>query len=480
MPESSHKHLLFIDGHWCSGQKDAWLAVDNPATSQTVNEVAVAEIEDLDIALNACVRGFSVWRKTPAIKRADVLLEAARLIRERLESLAQTLSLEQGKPLPEARMEINSCAELLQWYAEEGRRACGRLVPARDSKVINMVRRDPVGPVAAFSPWNFPASQAVRKLAPALAAGCSIILKGPEEAPGALIGVVQALVDAGLPDGVLALVFGRPAEISAHLIASPIIRKVSFTGSVPVGKLIATQAAQNVKPCTLELGGHAPVLVFEDVDILDCAQKLAQAKFRNAGQVCVSPTRFYIQQSVFAEFTQAFVEAVQRITIGAAQEPTTQMGPLINQRRRAQIADLVADAKVKGATVLTGGGPLRDSGYFFAPTVLTNVPENARAWMEEPFGPLALLAPFNSVDEAIELANNTTFGLAAYAFSHNLAVCHRLSDELITGMLAINHFALAFAETPFGGVGESGYGREGGSEGLDVYLVNRLITQAVA
>lgn len=480
MSESSREHLLLIDGQWRAGHRAAWLAVDNPASGQTVAKVAVAESEDLDLALNAAAQGFTLWRKTPAIARAQVLLEAAQLIRQRLEPLAQTLSLEQGKPLAEARTEIQSCAELLQWYAEEGRRACGRLVPSRDPKVINMVRRDPVGPVAAFSPWNFPASQAVRKLAPALAAGCSIILKGPEEAPGALIGVVQTLMDAGLPKGVLALVFGRPAEISTHLIASPVIRKVSFTGSVPVGKLIAAQAAQYVKPCTLELGGHAPVLVFEDVDIQDCAQKLAHAKFRNAGQVCVSPTRFYIQRSIYQAFSQAFVNAVERLKVGPAEAPHSQMGPLINHKRCAHITDLLRDAKAQGAQLLTGGTRLGDSGAFFAPTVLSDIPASARVWHEEPFGPLALLAQFDSVDEAIAQANNTTFGLAAYAFTHNAAISHRLSEELVTGMLAINHFALAFAETPFGGVGDSGYGREGGSEGLDVYLVNRLITQAVA
>lgn len=470
------QHLLLIDGRWRAGAAGRFLPVEDPASGRAVAGVAVAEGEDLDDALAAAARGFEQWRRVPAFERAALLHRAAALIRGRREAAAARLSLEQGKPLAEAATEIDSCADLFDFFAEEGRRVYGRLVPPRAPGVTQIVRRDPIGPVAGFSPWNFPASQAVRKIGPALATGCSMILKGPEEAPGALIMVAEALVEAGLPDGVLNLVFGRPAQISEHLIPSPIIAKVTFTGSVPVGKHLAAMAAAVMKPCTMELGGHAPVLVFGDFDPEVAAARLAASKFRNAGQVCVSPTRFLVERGKARRFTEALAAAASALTVGPGLDPATRMGPLAHGRRRDAVESLVEDALGRGARQVTGGRPPGNEGYFLRPTVLADVTDDARIMREEPFGPVALVRAFDTVDEAIRLANGTPYGLAAYAFTHSSAIAARLADEIQSGMLGINHFAVALPELPFGGIKDSGFGREGGPEALDPYLVTRSIT----
>ncbi|MDP1618149.1 NAD-dependent succinate-semialdehyde dehydrogenase [Phenylobacterium sp.] len=466
---------LFIGGSWRPGGGGEWLEVLNPADESVVSRHAVATATDLDEALAAAQTGFETWRQTTPLHRSEVLRGAAALIRQRLDPIARDLTREQGKPLAQARMEIEGCARHFEWAAEEGRRAYGRVIPANQPGLMWTVTRHPVGPVAAFTPWNFPASQAAGKIGSALAAGCSMILKGPEDAPGGCIALAQALADAGLPAGVLNLVFGRPAEISAHLIASPIIRKVSFTGSVPVGKLLAQQAAGHMKPCTMELGGHAPVMVFADMDPIEVAQTLVQGKFRNAGQVCISPTRFYVEAPIYDQVVEAFVAGAEKLVVGDGLDPRTEMGPLAHDRRLAAVEAAVIGAVEAGAQVRTGGERLGNRGYFYRPTVLTDAPETAAILHEEPFGPIAILSPFTDRDEAMARANGTAYGLAAYAFTRSQETAAWLGRNLEAGMVGLNTFAVGGPEAPFGGVKESGYGREGGMEGIDAYLTPKVI-----
>jgi succinate-semialdehyde dehydrogenase/glutarate-semialdehyde dehydrogenase len=403
-----------------------------------------------------------------------VLRAAAALILERADQLAAALTREQGKPIAQARMEIEGCARAFDWAAEEGRRTYGRVIPSNVPGLNWTAIRQPIGVVAAFTPWNFPASQAAAKIGSAIAAGCAIILKGPEDAPSGCVGLAQALVDAGLPPGVLTLVFGRPPKISERLIASPIVRKVSFTGSVPVGKHLATLAAAQMKPCTMELGGHAPVLVFGDVDPVATARVCALGKYRNAGQVCVSPTRFMVHESLYAPFVETFVQTAEALVVGDGLDPATEMGPLANDRRLAAVEAIVADALGWGARLRTGGERIGNVGYFYKPTVLTDVPEDARVLHDEPFGPVAVIAPFSDRETAMARANATAYGLAAYAFTRSQADAAFVQARFESGMVGINTFGIGGAEGPFGGIKDSGYGREGGVEGIDAYLVQKL------
>jgi len=470
---------LLIDGEWRSGRTNTWRDVTNPLNEQVIGRVAVATADDLDAALEAAQRGFERWRSTPANERSDLLQRAAVILRERLDRAAADMTREQGKPIGEARAELIKCAEMFSWCAEEGRRAYGRIIPRRDPEISQCTFYEPIGPVAAFTPWNFPASQAARKIAASVATGCSIIVKGPEEAPRGCIFLAQALIDAGLPPGVVNLVFGVPADISSHLIPSPIIRKVSFTGSVPVGKQLARLAAEHMKPCTMELGGHAPVIVFDDVDVDAVVPKLVAGKFRNAGQVCISPTRFYVHENVYRRAVDAFAERASALKVGDGLDPKTQMGPLANIRRRDALSDLVDGAVSAGARVVTGGARIGNRGYFYAPTVLTDVPDAARIARDEPFGPVALFAPFSSREDVLRLANDTDFGLASYVFTRSAANADLISRELQSGMVSINHFGLGNPETPFGGVKDSGYGREGGAEALASYLTAKFVSHAL-
>jgi len=471
---------LFIDGRWRDAADGAVREVVDPASGQVTGRVARAAAQDLDDALAAAQRAFGPWRQVAARDRAAVLRRAAELVRERAPAIAATISREIGKPVAEAGQELANCADAFDWCAEEGRRAYGRLVPARQPDITQTVLREPIGPVAAFSPWNFPASQAAKKFAAAIASGCTIILKGPEEAPGGSAALVQALADAGLPAGVANLVFGDPPMISGHLIPSPVIRKVSFTGSVPVGKSLAELAGRHMKPCTLELGGHAPVLVFDDVDPEAVARAVAAAKFRNAGQVCISPTRLFVQRGVYERFATAFAQAAGAIVVGRGDQPGVQMGPLSSRRRLDAVRALVDEAVGLGATVLAGGAALEGPGFFFQPTALADVPACARIWHEEPFGPVAILDTFDSIGQALDKANDTTYGLASYAFTDRADRIAQVSEGMQAGMLGINHFALGVAEAPFGGIKDSGYGREGGIEGLEAYTVTKFVTQRTA
>lgn len=469
--------LLHIDGTWRAAASGRTIAVVNPATEEKIGSVAHADRSDLDAALAAAARGFDVWRKVSAYERSALMRKAAGLLRERAPEIARLMTLEQGKPVAEARAETLGAADTIEWFAEEARRAYGRIVPSRAVGVSQLVTREPVGPVAAFTPWNFPINQVVRKVSAALAAGCSIIVKAPEETPASPAELIRAFVDAGIPAGVINLVYGVPAEISEYLIPHPVIAKISFTGSTPVGKHLASLAGQHMKRATMELGGHAPVMVFDDADIDRAVAVLAASKFRNAGQVCVSPTRFLVQSGVHDRFVEGFVAAAKAIKVGDGLAEGTTMGPLANERRIPAMEALIQDAMQKGAKLATGGKRIGNKGYFFEPTVLTDVPTEARAMNDEPFGPMALVSRFTATDAIIAEANRLPFGLASYAFTESAATADRLADEIQAGMLTINHNGLALPEVPFGGIKDSGHGSEGGTEAMEAYLNTKFVTR---
>jgi succinate-semialdehyde dehydrogenase/glutarate-semialdehyde dehydrogenase len=469
---------LHIDGAWCKGAGGKSEPVLNPATGDSIGDVPHAESADLDRALAAAEKGFKAWRKVSAYDRYKLMRKAADILRSRADDIAAVMTMEQGKPLVEAKGETLAGADVIDWFAEEGRRAYGRVIPARAEGVYQIVVKEPVGPVAAFTPWNFPINQAVRKISASLATGCSVIIKGPEETPASCAALVQAYLDAGLPAGVINLVFGVPATISEYLIPHPTIRKISFTGSTVVGKHLASLAGKHMKRVTMELGGHAPAIVFDDADV-DVAVKILSAnKFRNAGQVCVAPTRFLVQEKVYAPFVDKFVKAAKSLKVGDGLDKDTRMGPLANARRVEAMDRFIADAKAKGAKVETGGSRIGNKGFYFEPTVLTDVPRDARIMNEEPFGPLAPITPFKDFDSVVSEANRLPYGLAAYAYTRSAKTAAAIGAAVETGMISINHHGLALPEVPFGGVKDSGYGSEGGSEAIEGYLVTKFITQA--
>ena len=470
--------LLHIDGQWTQAQSGKTLEVMNPATGEVNGKLAHAERPDLDRALEAAERGFAAWRRVVAFDRSKLLRRAADLLRERADMIAPLMTMEQGKPVGEAKMEAMAGADVIDWFAEEARRTYGRVIPARAEGVYQLSLREPVGPVAAFTPWNFPINQANRKIAIALAAGCSIIVKGPEETPASCMELVRCYIDAGLPPGAVQLVFGIPAEISEYLIPHPVIRKISFTGSTPVGKQLAALAGLHMKRATMELGGHAPAIVFDDADIKAATKMLAAAKFRNAGQVCVSPTRFLVQNSAYEEFVAGFTAAAKAVKVGNGLEPGVQMGPLANPRRVTAMESMIADAVQKGAEVRTGGKRIGNVGNFFEPTVMTGLTTEMRVMNEEPFGPLAVISPFDDMDDMVEEANRLPFGLASYAFTRSTKTASAVAAKVEAGMMTINHIGLALPEVPFGGVKESGHGSEGGAEAIEAYLVTKFVTQA--
>ena len=467
---------LFVDGAWQAGEGRDTGPVFDPATGETIATVPFATPADLDAALAAAERGFALWRSTDADKRAAILRAAAALMRERADHIATLLTREQGKIIVEARAEVVGAAQMFDWYAEEAKRAYGRVL-VRPAGQRSIVVRQPVGPVAALSPWNFPVYLLAKKLAPALAAGCSVIAKPPEETPGCTSAFFACLLDAGLPADVCQLVFGVPDQVSRHLLASPVIRKVSFTGSVPVGKHLLKLAADGVKRTTMELGGHAPVLVFADCDLDKTLDMVVPQKFRNAGQVCVSPTRFYVEEPIYDAFLRGFAERTAKLPVGNGMDPATRMGPLANRRRPDAIGALVDDAVAKGARALAGGERGED-GYFFQPTLLADVPLEADIMAQEPFGPVAVTRSFTDMEEAIEQANRLPYGLAAFAFTENGRRANLLGDAIEAGMVGINSFAISVADAPFGGVKQSGFGSEGGAEGFDSYCVTKAIHQA--
>ncbi len=469
---------LFIDGQWLNGDGRAGEDVINPATEKPLARLPHASKADLDRALEAAKKGFATWRAVSAYERAKVMRKAADLMRERHDAIAKIMVQEQGKAYPEARAEVRTSADIIEWYAEEGRRAYGRIVPGAFKGIRQIVVQEPVGIVTAFTPWNFPTLTPARKIGGALAAGCSLILKASEETPGACVEMVRCFADAGLPPGVLNLVFGVPATISEHLIAKDEVRKISFTGSIPVGKHLAALAAKGMKRATMELGGHSPVVVFADADPEKSADTIAGFKYRNAGQVCISPTRFYVQEPVYDRFLNRFTEYAKSLKLGDGMEKGVGMGPVANARRIDAMESFVNDAKNRGGKIVTGGQRRGNQGYFYEPTVITDVPDDSKIMTQEPFGPLAPIVRFKTFDEVVERANSLPYGLAAYAFTGSAQTANMIGDALQSGMVGVNSIAVSTPETPFGGIKESGYGSEGGLEGLQAYLNTKFISQA--
>lgn len=466
---------LYIDGQWTGGSGSRREDIINPTTAETLGSVPLAEAADLDRALSAADRGFRLWRDLPVDERTAILHRAADLIRQRAGAIGTTMTLEQGKPLPEARGEVVRVAKLLDWDAEEARRNYGRIIPM-DTDTELTVTHEPIGPVAAFTPWNFPAGSPMRKIAAALSAGCSIVIKASEETPGTACALVGCFDEAGVPAGVLNLVFGVPAEVSERLIGSPITRLVAFTGSIPVGKQLAGLAAREMKPTLMELGGHAPVVVCEDADPEQAAARTAGSKFVNAGQVCTSPSRIIVHERIHDQFVDALIRAAESVKVGDGLEDGVRMGPMATERRLAAVEELVSDAVSRGASVACGGERLDREGWFYAPTVLTNVPLDARVMNEEPFGPIAPVVSFTELSDALALANSLPYGLAAYGFTESAATAAALKRGLEAGILSINHCGGSVPEAPSGGVKESGHGKEGGTEGLEAYLVTKRIS----
>ena len=468
---------LYIDGQWVDASDGARREIVNPATEEAVDSVPVATDGDLDRALEAADRAWREWRETDAWTRSGMLRRVAGLIRERADEIAEVLTEEQGKTLGESRGETLAAADQFDWYADEARRIYGRVIDGHSRAHRLMVIRQPVGPVAAFSPWNFLILLASRKIAPAMAAGCSIIVKPAIEAPRTVLCIASACADAGLPPGVLNVITGDSSRISRHLISSDRIRKVSLTGSVPVGREILRLCADSIKAVSMELGGHSPVLVFEDADVKQAAEICARGKFRNNGQVCIAASRFFVQETVHDAFVEAFREVTESLRLGNGRDPDTDIGPLANLRRLEATDHLVRDAVACGARLVCGGSREESfpRGYFYRPTVLAGVNGSMKIMTEEPFCPVAPIAPFSDLDDALAKANATEFGLAGYVFTQNTRTAFLASEGLDAGMVGVNNLVIATAEIPFGGIKKSGFGREGGSEGIEGYTVTKYI-----
>ena len=470
---------LLIDGEWTDGSSGVSEDIYNPATGQVLGTVPHAGADDLDRALEASQRGFKLWSAKTTDERGAILHRAAALIRERADHIARTMTLEQGKPFGMARGELMGSSKLLDIYAEEAKRQYGRIIPFDHDTELTVIHQ-PVGPVAAFVPWNFPAGSPMRKISASLAAGCSIVIKPSEETPGTVVEIARCYVEAGVPAGALNVVFGVPAQISEHLISSPITRLVAFTGSIPVGKHLAELAARQMKPAMMELGGHAPVIVCEDADPVQAAARTAVAKFANSGQVCTSPSRLIVHERLFDSFVEALVEQASKIRVGNGLEEGVQMGPMANPRRLAAAIELVRDAREHNATLACGGSPIDGPGWFFEPTVLTDVPLSARVMSEEPFCPIAPVVSYSDLDQALELANSLPYGLAAYGFTSSASTANRLKYGLEAGILSINHCGGSVPEAPSGGVKQSGYGKEGGAEGLHDYMITKRVNHKLS
>ncbi len=468
---------LLINGKWREGSEGKTEPLINPATEEVLADVPHASPADLEEALQTSKEGFKVWRATPPLQRQAIMEKAARLMEDRVDDIARTLTLEMGKPYGESKIEVGFVVDVTRWYAEEGKRAYGRIVPARIPGARQMVMKEPVGPACAFVAWNFPGTNVIRKVAGALGAGCSMLIKPSEETPGTAVAIARCFQDAGLPPGVLNVVFGVPDEVSRHVLGSWIPRKVSFTGSIPVGKHLQKLSAETLKRCTMELGGHSPVIVFDDADVEKALNTAAGFKFRNAGQVCISPTRFYVQDKTYKSFVEGFTERANAIKVGNGMDDGVQMGPLIADRRLGVMDAFVADARDCGGRVTTGGERMGNQGYFYAPTVIADVPDEAKIMNDEPFGPVAPITPFNTFDEVVERANSLPFGLASYVFTSDGGKAAKMEDALDVGLVGVNHPFVAMPETPFGGVNESGYGSEGGIEGLDAFLRTKFVTE---
>ncbi|QDM27897.1 NAD-dependent succinate-semialdehyde dehydrogenase [Tardiphaga sp. vice304] len=468
---------LLIDGRWCDGAGRATEPVLNPSTGAVLGELPHVTGADLDLALASSARGHEVWRKTSPVERGRILQRAAALLLERAENIASLITLELGKPIAESRVEVETAAAIFNWNAEEGRRAYGRVIPSRSSNIRQIAVREPLGPIAAFAPWNAPAITPARKISSALAAGCSVIIKPSEETPATTLAIAGALQEAGLPEGALNVVFGDPAMISARLVGSSIVRGISVTGSTQIGKQLGALAVQTMKRMTLELGGHAPVVIFGDVDPEAAALSAVAAKFRNSGQVCTSPTRFFVHESIHDRFAASLSELADKITVGDGFAATTKMGPLANARRVESMERFVDDARARSIAVTAGGERCGNQGFFYRPTVLTNVDDDCMASNVEPFGPLAVTAPFRTVEDAIRLSNRLPFGLASYVMTNDMRNSSVMAEVIQSGNVIINHWQASLPETPFGGYKDSGVGSEGGVEGLQEFQTTKYVSQ---
>lgn len=467
---------LFIGGTWRNAGSGTFIPVVNPVDETTIGQIGKASDQDIEDAAQAAFLGFTRWKDVPAIERAAILHKAAALVRERAEIIARQLTIEHGKPIGEARGEVGATADTIDWNAQEARRAYGRTIPGRSAGVHQFVSLEPIGPVVGFAPWNFPLIQAVKKVAGALAAGCSIVLKGASEAPSCSVELVRAFSDAGVPPGAVNLIFGDSAKISQSLISHPLIRKISFTGSTPVGKKLAAMAGEYMKRSTMELGGHAPVIVMNDADVAKAVNISVAMKYRNAGQVCVSPTRFLVQSGVFDSFLDKFIAGAKAIRVGDGLDEATVMGPMAHAGRVTAMEEMVADALACGAKLELGGSRIGNRGFFFEPTVLSNVPLQAEVMNEEPFGPVAMINSFDTLDEALKEANRLPYGLSAYAYTTSLDAANRIAGQMESGAISINHHHVALPEQPFGGIKDSGYGVEGGPSALDAFMVPKFVS----
>ncbi|OUJ01851.1 NAD-dependent succinate-semialdehyde dehydrogenase [Acetobacter cibinongensis] len=471
---------LLISGKWQDAADGRTLPVQDPATGETIGKIAHASKTDLALAAEGAAKGFEAWRTLTAWDRFVIMRRAANLLRERAESIARIMSREQGKPLAQALAEIDGAAGVIEYFGEEGRRLNDVLVPPRVANVEQRVLHRPVGVVAAFTPWNFPINQIARKLGAALGAGCAVIVKAPEDTPASPAELLRVFLDAGIPAGAVSLVYGDPAEISEYLIAHPVVRKISFTGSTPVGKHLASLAGAQMKPVTMELGGHAPVIVCADADLDAAAERLAAAKFRNAGQVCIAPTRFLLEQSIAPTFVDKFKARMSALKIGRGVDDGVTMGPLVNSRRVKALQELVEDARANGATVWHPDTALPNGGCFFPPTLIQNPDLSMRVMQEEPFGPLAIVSEFTSLTDAVKEANRLPYGLAAYVYTRNERTQRLLGEQVEAGMVAVNHHGIGVPEVPFGGIKDSGYGTEGGPEALRAHTYIKLVSSEQA
>jgi succinate-semialdehyde dehydrogenase / glutarate-semialdehyde dehydrogenase len=468
---------LFIGGEWISAGSRKTEPVINPATGEVLGLLPHATTADLDRALAAAEKGFKVWRSYMPEKRGEIMRKAADLLKARGDQVTKVATMESGKPIAQSRIELHMSTEVLEWYAEEGRRAYGRVLPQRQPGTRLLVVKEPIGPVAAFTPWNFPQGNPARKLGAALGAGCSCVLKAAEDTPASAILMAKALQEAGVPDGVVNLVFGVPGEVCPYILRSGVVRKLSFTGSIPIGKELMKICSEKMIRTTMELGGHAPVLVFDDVNLEQVLDMSVMSKYRNGGQVCVSPTRYYVHQSLFDKFVAGFTARVNKMKIGNPLDDSNNMGPMIHARRREAVHALIQDAVQHGATLNTGGAAIAGPGFFYQPTVLSNIPDSARIMNEEPFGPVALINSFTDFDEVISKANRLPYGLAAYAFTESGRRLKQLGEQLEAGMIGLNTYAISVPESPFGGIKESGHGSEEGIEGLDACLITKYISE---
>ena len=468
---------LFVAGEWIANTGRS-RPILNPATGLEIGQVPMATPELVSRALAAAEAGFILWRKTPLAERSAIMKRAAAELRGMMADAVAHLVMDMGKPLAEAKSELENCAILLEWCPDAAADVVDRVLPSRNGFRDLRVRYEPIGPVLAIAPWNFPASLAGRKMASALAVGCSVIVRPATDTPAGFGFIARALDQAGLPKGVLQVIYGDPETTVYPLLDSPVIRKLAFTGSTEVGCLLASRAAAKGKPSVMELGGHAPVIVTGDADIERAVSLSVTSKFRNSGQVCVSPTRYFVHEDVADAFTRGFVEGAKALRVGDGLDPDTQMGPLANARRVDAIDALIRDAEEHGATLETGGAKLNKPGFFYAPTVLTNVPDAARVMQEEPFGPLAIINRYSDLDAALARANNTPYALGAYAFTGNDATAEKLAVEMDAGMVGINSYSIVVTDSPLGGRRMSGFGSEGGPEGIAAYLIPKFSTLA--